>query len=105
MVTSKPVSRMICPNCRMPYVAGSPYCKECGTPLIGPATAPGAATAAPAGKSLDRFLIDGQDALSVNQILDKVSQILVFGEEIEYIATANKNVAGFVADCVLATDR
>jgi hypothetical protein len=50
-------------------------------------------------------LAEEQDATSVTQILDRAPQLLTFGEEIEYIATANKNVAGLVPDCVVATDR
>jgi hypothetical protein len=105
MVGSKSVPRMICPNCGMSYLLGSPYCSRCGKTLNKVAAAHDQTEAALSAESLATFLSEDQDVESVRQILQKASLILNYGEEIEYIATANKTVAGLVPDCMIATDR
>ncbi len=105
MVPSKSVPRMICPNCGMSYMEGSPYCRRCGQLLNDVAPTLDQPEAALSSEALAAFLTEDQDVDSVRQILQRASQILTYKEEIEYIATANKTVAGLVPDCMIATDK
>ncbi len=105
MVASKVVSRKVCPNCSMSNLEGSPYCSRCGAPLGQVAVAPFQPQPMQVIGAIKNFLDEEQDAGLVSQIYQKVVQIMTYGEEIEYIATASKTMAGFVPDCAVATNR
>ncbi|MBF6612545.1 MAG: PH domain-containing protein [Chloroflexi bacterium] len=110
MAASKMVPQVICPNCRTANVHGSPYCSRCGAPLSNlPTTpAPAVAEAAPPDAQNDilrKFLSEEQDEILVRQIYLKASGIMTHGEEIEYIATANKSMVGSAPACVVATNK
>jgi hypothetical protein len=105
MVASKVISRKVCPNCSMSNLEGSPYCSQCGAPMSQVAVAPMQPQPMEAIDAIKNFLNEEQDAGLVGQIYQKALQIMEYGEEIEYIATANKTMAGFVPNCVVATNR
>ncbi len=110
MASSKMVSQVICPNCRTANVHGSPYCSRCGAPLssLPAALASASVEAAPPDAQNDllkKFLNEEQDEALVRQIYLKASGIMTHGEEIEYIATANKSMVGSAPACVVATNK
>ena len=110
MALAKVVMQITCPNCRMVSPHGSPYCDRCGTSLSNVLALAVQPETTQAGElvahdpEIKRFLSEEQDPVLVKHIYDKASQIMTHGEEIEYIATANKSVIGLVPDCVVATN-
>lgn len=117
--------QVICPNCQLGNLPGSPYCSGCGAPLGGALTSPGQSSTTKSGpiteSNLNRFSTgdllsadsillkklcsDGQDSTLAKQAYERASQILVGGEEIKYIAIANKPMVGSIPDCVVATSK
>ncbi len=108
MAAAKVVWQVICPTCSNGAPQGSPYCDKCGTSLSNiPAVQIESKTMqiATPDHVLKKFLNEEQDPALVRQIYEKALQIMVEGEEIEYIATANKTMVGISFDCVVATNR
>jgi hypothetical protein len=110
-MAAKETLKVACPNCGRVVPHRSPYCDACGRSLSGVPPLPPQPEASYAKSSpaddpaIKRFLHEQQDPEVVKQSYDRASEILIEGEEIEYIATGNKSVMGLASACVVATNR
>ncbi len=102
-----------CSNCAASNLPGSPHCNSCGAPIAGVPQAQqqqeerpitGGLTTQASG-SLQKFVADGQDPALVKQVYEKTLQVLTGGEEIEYVAVANKAAVASTPDSAVSTNK
>src|SRR4051794_7819549 len=112
MALIKNAAQMACPNCHAANPEGSPYCTRCGAPLVKtdhPVAGSESRFSTPHLKLdephfQDSFLTEGQDPILAKSTFERAMAIVISGETIEYIATANRSV-GHLPDCVVATSK
>jgi hypothetical protein len=119
MALLKSAQQISCSNCNAANPWGSPYCARCGAQL-GELHGPSALAPAPIIEAASRFsspvlqeetphfqdsfLSEGQDPMLAKSTFERAAGIMISGEAIEYVATANKAM-GHTPDCVVATNK
>lgn len=106
-------SQTLCPHCRGGNPPAASVCMWCNKPMVVPPTpdvqtypsTQGTAQQT-TGSMLGRMILnEEQDPAMVEQVKEKISQILTRGEEMQYIAVQKKPGVNLAPDCVVLTSK